>query len=317
MPKRDLIVKVLSTSIFGVILYHIYKHKKQSKSESECKTINNDMMLKHDTDHYNGVRCNNMDALPKTLDLFKQKLIYSLNIWRKEGKRGAWIKLPMKYAHYLPFCIENGYKVHHGNEGYIMVSQWLPTNESNMIPVYGSSYCGAHCYIVNKNKEIIVIKEHYGRKNWKIPGGAVDFGEYFSDACVREAKEETGLDCQFIGVFGVRHLLNFRFGNTCDVSFICILRPIDMNQKLNPIHKNEIKDIKWMNINDYLNNEKHLFVGNEIENINALLYSIDWLINNWDNNILDGNIYRQSGLLRFFKQTHPYRRNAKIALYHQ
>ena len=46
----------------------------------------------------------------------------------------------------------------------------------------------------------------------------MDYGEHFSDAVLREAKEETGLDCEFVGIYGLRHLLNFRFNNTCDIS---------------------------------------------------------------------------------------------------
>jgi len=38
---------------------------------------------------------------------------------------------------------------------------------------------------------------------WSIPGGLVEIGERASDAAVREAKEETGLDVDIVDVLGV------------------------------------------------------------------------------------------------------------------
>ena len=38
---------------------------------------------------------------------------------------------------------------------------------------------------------------------WSIPGGLVEIGERASDAAVREAKEETGLDVDIVDVIGV------------------------------------------------------------------------------------------------------------------
>ena len=38
---------------------------------------------------------------------------------------------------------------------------------------------------------------------WSVPGGLVDIGEKISDAAVREAKEETGLDVEIIDLLGV------------------------------------------------------------------------------------------------------------------
>jgi len=40
---------------------------------------------------------------------------------------------------------------------------------------------------------------------WDMPGGVVDDGETFSDAAVREAKEETGFEIEILSKVGTYH----------------------------------------------------------------------------------------------------------------
>ncbi len=53
----------------------------------------------------------------------------------------------------------------------------------------------------------LLIRRSPSNKNftgkWEWPGGKVDFGEDFSVAAVREAREETGLEVELTGVAGV------------------------------------------------------------------------------------------------------------------
>jgi 8-oxo-dGTP diphosphatase len=55
--------------------------------------------------------------------------------------------------------------------------------------------------VIIHNDEMLMIRrgKDPGRGLWSIPGGAVEHGEYLSDALEREVKEETGLDVE-IGV---------------------------------------------------------------------------------------------------------------------
>ena len=54
--------------------------------------------------------------------------------------------------------------------------------------------------IKNNEDEILIVKRHPKSKTdpemWELPGGKVEKGEHFTDALIREIKEETNLDCK-------------------------------------------------------------------------------------------------------------------------
>jgi len=52
---------------------------------------------------------------------------------------------------------------------------------------------GTSMMIVNENEEIIIVKPVY-REYWSLPGGIVEQHESPRSACIREVKEEVGID---------------------------------------------------------------------------------------------------------------------------
>ena len=50
----------------------------------------------------------------------------------------------------------------------------------------------------------VAVNESRNR-GWWIPGGAVDYGEDFKTAAIRECKEEAGIDVHLKGVLRVDH----------------------------------------------------------------------------------------------------------------
>lgn len=54
---------------------------------------------------------------------------------------------------------------------------------------------GAGCLLFDSAGRLLIVKPTY-RESWLIPGGVVEANESPRDACVREVKEEIGLDCQ-------------------------------------------------------------------------------------------------------------------------
>lgn len=51
--------------------------------------------------------------------------------------------------------------------------------------------------LVTDDEGILLVRETVGGA-WTIPGGYAEWGEEVEDACIREAKEETGLDLEVI-----------------------------------------------------------------------------------------------------------------------
>jgi ADP-ribose pyrophosphatase YjhB (NUDIX family) len=61
---------------------------------------------------------------------------------------------------------------------------------------------GVNAVFFNEKGEVL-LTQRSDNQQWCIPGGHVDLGETLSEAAVREAKEETGLDVNAVRVTGV------------------------------------------------------------------------------------------------------------------
>ena len=60
---------------------------------------------------------------------------------------------------------------------------------------------GTSVAIIESNKVLLTKREDF--EVWCLPGGAIEPGESFPQAAVREAKEETGLDIEIMRLVGV------------------------------------------------------------------------------------------------------------------
>ena len=78
-----------------------------------------------------------------------------------------------------------------------------------------------------KTGKFLAVNETKNR-GWWIPGGAVDAGETFRMAAVRECMEEAGIDIELKGVIAVEHRLFSESGYKMRVIFYA--EPRDPNQ---------------------------------------------------------------------------------------
>lgn len=54
---------------------------------------------------------------------------------------------------------------------------------------------GAGCLLFDRAGKILILKPTY-KDSWLLPGGVIEANESPRQACIREVKEETGIDCQ-------------------------------------------------------------------------------------------------------------------------
>jgi ADP-ribose pyrophosphatase YjhB (NUDIX family) len=78
--------------------------------------------------------------------------------------------------------------------------------------------------------------------------GAVEKGEFFSNAREREVAEETSVEAHFTGVLGMSNHVSCRWGNNEVVMFCkCEAQPTDVNMRPTP-RRGEIEAGKWVHI---------------------------------------------------------------------
>ncbi|KAF5474989.1 hypothetical protein F2P56_006840, partial [Juglans regia] len=98
---------------------------------------------------------------------------------------------------------------------------------------------------------VLVVQEKNGTfpgtEVWKFPTGAVDEGEDIFATAVREVKEETGIDSEFVEVLAFRQSHKFFFEKS-DLFFVCMMRPLSFDiQK----QESEIHAAEWMPFEEY------------------------------------------------------------------
>ncbi|GAU38983.1 hypothetical protein TSUD_378590 [Trifolium subterraneum] len=105
--------------------------------------------------------------------------------------------------------------------------------------------------ILHWKQLVLVVRENSGLFQgtgvWKFPTGVVDQGEDICVAAVREVKEETGVDSEFLEVLAFRQSHNSFFEKS-DLFFLCMLRPLSSEIQ---VQRLEIESAQWMPFVEY------------------------------------------------------------------
>ena len=85
-------------------------------------------------------------------------------------------------------------------------------------------------------------------------------GESLEQGVIREVKEETGIDSEFVGIFGFRELLNFRHGQG-DLYFPCLMKSVGSTEL--DMQTSELGKCEWMPFKD-IRDIKFYSIANQI-----------------------------------------------------
>ena len=188
------------------------------------------------------------ESLPSDADEFRSRLHLSLDAWRKQGIKVAWLNAPISRAELVPIAVEAGFTYHHASDDYLLLT--LRLQQGALIPEYASHYIGAGGVVLSDGSLLVVSEKHRRSpgRHYKLPGGALHTGEHLVDAVVREVLEETGVRTRFEAVVCMRNMHGYRHGKS-DIYIVCRLTPLTFEIVIQP---DEIEEALWMPVAEYL-----------------------------------------------------------------
>ncbi len=144
----------------------------------------------------------------------------------------------------------------------------------------GSLAVGCSAAVFDKSTERILLIRRGDNGKWAVPGGYMEAGENFSEACVREVYEETGLRVEvkrLISIYTNPHvLLKYPDGNRWQLVILHFetkiidgeLKPSKESPELNFYSLEEIKSLEMgtldhFRIEDSFANQESTIIHNE------------------------------------------------------
>jgi len=99
---------------------------------------------------------------------------------------------------------------------------------------------------VIENGKILLVKRAFdpGAGKWSVPGGLVELGEKLSEACAREAEEETGLRVQVLELINVFDMIENEDPGKIKYHYVLVeflVKPVSGELKPNA----EIAELRW------------------------------------------------------------------------
>jgi 8-oxo-dGTP pyrophosphatase MutT (NUDIX family) len=84
---------------------------------------------------------------------------------------------------------------------------------------------GSAAVIFDERREKVLLTQRSDNGQWCLPGGGLDPGESAAENCVREVREETGLEvrvCRLIGIYTSPHyLIEYPDGKQVQIAAFC------------------------------------------------------------------------------------------------
>ncbi len=103
----------------------------------------------------------------------------------------------------------------------------------------------AYVLITNEVQDKVLMVRNIHSSSWSLPGGAVEVEESWSAAAIREAKEETGLNVELLGICAINECI-FEENGVHAIFVTFKARVINGEAMITRPH--EIAEIKWVDI---------------------------------------------------------------------
>ncbi|KAM1033676.1 hypothetical protein ACFX13_037958 [Malus domestica] len=218
---------------------------------AEGETSSESLVLSGMHDHYGGVIVHINDNDPMDPATFLSLLTSSIAHWKLQGKKGVWIKLPIERVNLVEVAVKEGFWYHHAEPMYLMLVYWIPQSP-HTLPSNATHRVGIGAFVLNPNtRQVLAVQEKSGVLQgtgvWKFPTGVVDEGEDICVAAVREVKEETGIDSEFVEVLAFRQS-HKSFFEKSDLFFVCMMRPLSYDIQT---QEHEIEAAQWIPFDEY------------------------------------------------------------------
>lgn len=214
-------------------------------------SIENIGCFKTSLDIYNGITIDYKD-LPSSKEEFEVNLDFLIDETINH-RNLIWIYIDIKKSDFIPIATNKEFFFHSCGENYILLVRRLKPNA--IIPTAANHTLGVGVVVINEKNELLVIKERISTIGYKLPGGHIDDGEMISNACAREVLEETGIKVEFESIISLGHFYPHQFHKS-NLYILCIAKPL--SYEINITDTAEIQDAKWVDVYEYLLDEKVL-----------------------------------------------------------
>ncbi|XP_057960664.1 nudix hydrolase 2-like [Malania oleifera] len=187
---------------------------------------------------------------PMDSEVFVDFLRFSILDCRRQGRKGVWLKLPIELVNLLEAAVKEGFWYHNAEPKYLMLVYWVHEGLST-VPANATHKVVIAAFVMNEKREVLVVQEKIGKFKgtgvWKFPTGGVDEGEDICEAAVREVKEETNIDTEFVEVLAFRESHKSFFGKS-ELYILCMLQPISFDIQKQEL---ELDAAQWMPFEEY------------------------------------------------------------------
>ena len=105
---------------------------------------------------------------------------------------------------------------------------------------------GVGCLFFNENGELLLVKPTY-KNHWSIPGGVIELDESPRSACIRELKEEIGIDLDSLRFLCVDYTFNTGKGDSLQFIFYGKILTEEEIEKIK-LPEDELSEYKFLKV---------------------------------------------------------------------